>query len=252
MASGHAQPAPCRQRDHHRTGGEPDRGTRDDRGACHRASGNHHRSRRPRLLCGRRPAPAQEHDQGRMAAASARSSTACSTRCGSCAGRSSQRCTGWPTAVAARSPSVATSLSRPTMPCSASRKRWSVCPPAVVRRRCCHACCLWAECPADAHDRGSQSPQRRRTGSAWLMNCYSRGRVDECGAAHRGADCEQLADSGPGGQAGGAHGRGRADRTGRRNHDGQAHWRSVVHPDRVEGIRAFNEGREPTFPDPDF
>ena len=30
------------------------------------------------------------------------------------------------------------------------------------------------------------------------------------------------------------------------------HWRSVVHPDRVEGIRAFNEGREPTFPDPDF
>jgi enoyl-CoA hydratase len=32
----------------------------------------------------------------------------------------------------------------------------------------------------------------------------------------------------------------------------EAHWRSVVHPDRVEGIRAFNEGREPTFPDPEF
>ena len=30
------------------------------------------------------------------------------------------------------------------------------------------------------------------------------------------------------------------------------HWRSVVHPDRVEGIRAFTEGREPTFQDPDF
>jgi enoyl-CoA hydratase len=30
------------------------------------------------------------------------------------------------------------------------------------------------------------------------------------------------------------------------------HWRSVVHPDRVEGIHAFTEGREPTFPDPDF
>jgi enoyl-CoA hydratase/carnithine racemase len=30
------------------------------------------------------------------------------------------------------------------------------------------------------------------------------------------------------------------------------HWRSVVHPDRVEGIRAFNEGREPVFPDPDY
>jgi enoyl-CoA hydratase len=30
------------------------------------------------------------------------------------------------------------------------------------------------------------------------------------------------------------------------------HWRSVVHPDRVEGIRAFTEGREAIFPDPDF
>ena len=27
------------------------------------------------------------------------------------------------------------------------------------------------------------------------------------------------------------------------------HWRSVVHPDRVEGIRAFTENREPTYPD---
>jgi enoyl-CoA hydratase len=30
------------------------------------------------------------------------------------------------------------------------------------------------------------------------------------------------------------------------------HWRSVVHPDRVEGILAFTEGREPAFPDPEF
>ena len=30
------------------------------------------------------------------------------------------------------------------------------------------------------------------------------------------------------------------------------HWRSVVHPDRVEGIRAFTEGRDPVFPDPEF
>ena len=31
-----------------------------------------------------------------------------------------------------------------------------------------------------------------------------------------------------------------------------AHWRSAVHPDRVEGIGAFNDGREPTFRDSDF
>jgi len=31
-----------------------------------------------------------------------------------------------------------------------------------------------------------------------------------------------------------------------------AHWRSAVHPDRVEGIGAFNEDREPTFADPDY
>ena len=30
------------------------------------------------------------------------------------------------------------------------------------------------------------------------------------------------------------------------------HWRSAVHPDRIEGIGAFNEGRDPTFADPDF
>ena len=32
----------------------------------------------------------------------------------------------------------------------------------------------------------------------------------------------------------------------------EAHWRSVIHPDRVEGSRAFHEGREPTFQDPDY
>jgi enoyl-CoA hydratase len=32
----------------------------------------------------------------------------------------------------------------------------------------------------------------------------------------------------------------------------EAHWRSVVHPDRVEGIGAFNEDREPTFQDAEF
>ena len=30
------------------------------------------------------------------------------------------------------------------------------------------------------------------------------------------------------------------------------HWRSAVHPDRVEGILAFNEGRDPIFQDTDY
>jgi enoyl-CoA hydratase len=32
----------------------------------------------------------------------------------------------------------------------------------------------------------------------------------------------------------------------------EAHWRSAVHPDRVEGIGAFIDNRDPTFRDPDF
>jgi enoyl-CoA hydratase len=32
----------------------------------------------------------------------------------------------------------------------------------------------------------------------------------------------------------------------------EAHWRSAVHPDRVEGIGAFNEGRDPVFRDADY
>jgi enoyl-CoA hydratase len=32
----------------------------------------------------------------------------------------------------------------------------------------------------------------------------------------------------------------------------EAHWRSAVHPDRVEGIGAFNEGRDPAFRDADY
>ena len=31
-----------------------------------------------------------------------------------------------------------------------------------------------------------------------------------------------------------------------------SHWRSAIHPDRIEGIGAFNEGREPTFQDTDY
>ena len=32
----------------------------------------------------------------------------------------------------------------------------------------------------------------------------------------------------------------------------EAHWRSAVHPDRIEGIGAFNEDRDPIFQDPDY
>ena len=32
----------------------------------------------------------------------------------------------------------------------------------------------------------------------------------------------------------------------------EAHWRSAIHPDRVEGIGAFNCEREPIFVDPDY
>ena len=32
----------------------------------------------------------------------------------------------------------------------------------------------------------------------------------------------------------------------------EAHWRSAVHPDRIEGIGAFNENRDPGFHDPDY
>jgi enoyl-CoA hydratase len=32
----------------------------------------------------------------------------------------------------------------------------------------------------------------------------------------------------------------------------EAHWRSAVHPDRVEGIGAFNDGRDPEFADADY
>jgi enoyl-CoA hydratase len=31
-----------------------------------------------------------------------------------------------------------------------------------------------------------------------------------------------------------------------------SHWRSAIHPDRIEGIGAFNDGREPTFQDTDY
>ena len=32
----------------------------------------------------------------------------------------------------------------------------------------------------------------------------------------------------------------------------EAHWRSAVHPDRLEGIGVFNDNPEPAFQNPDY
>ena len=32
----------------------------------------------------------------------------------------------------------------------------------------------------------------------------------------------------------------------------EAHWRSAAHPDRIEGIGAFNDDRDPNFQDADY
>ena len=91
---------------------QPDRDPRDDRGPHVRARRRPRRGRGPSLLDRRRPAAAQGHDDRKTGCVSGRSSTASSTRCASCAGRSSPPCTAWPTAAAARSPSAPTSSSR--------------------------------------------------------------------------------------------------------------------------------------------
>ena len=85
----HLEPAARRQRDHHRDGRPADRDPRDDRGPHLRSGRDPHRRRYARVLGRQRPAPAQEHDQGGLAARSGRTSIAPSTRCGSCASRSS-------------------------------------------------------------------------------------------------------------------------------------------------------------------
>ena len=64
----HAQPAARRQRDHDRDGRAPDRDRRDDRRPDRRPGRHPHRRRRARVLGRQRPAPAQEHDQGGLAA----------------------------------------------------------------------------------------------------------------------------------------------------------------------------------------
>ena len=64
----HAQPAARRQRDHDRDGRSPDRDRRDDRRPDRRPGRRPHRSRRASVLRRQRPAPAQEHDQGGLAA----------------------------------------------------------------------------------------------------------------------------------------------------------------------------------------
>ncbi len=68
--------------------------------------------------------------------------------------------------------------------------------------------------------------------------------------ADRGEDREQFPHRGTGRQADGPDAKGEPI-----EHAiaimMEAHWRSAVHPDRVESIGAFNDDREPAFADPD-
>ena len=97
----------------------------------------------------------------------------------------------------------------------------------------------------------TRSPRRRRTGSAWSTSST---RKDELlDAARRIA--EKIASNSPTA----VQAVKRAVQLGEGQPTEQAiaimmdmHWRSAVHPDRIEGIGAFNEGREPTFRDADY
>ena len=104
---------------------------------------------------------------------------------------------------------------------------------------------------ADAHDRRPDPRCRRPTGSGMVNELHEPGEL--MSAAQRIAD--KIAGNSPTA----------VQAVKRAVHLGEgqpieqaiaimmdAHWRSAVHPDRVEGIGAFNDGREPTFDDSDF
>ena len=92
------------------------------------------------------------------------------------------------------------------------------------------------------------------------QEAYRLGMVDEVhapptrmtgGDEDRREDRQHLTDRRTGGKACGSAGRGQPTEQAIAIMM-EAHWRSAVHPDRVEGIGAFNDGREPTFRDSDY
>ena len=104
---------------------------------------------------------------------------------------------------------------------------------------------------ADADDGRPDRLRRRHTGWAWSTRSTPQGELMD--AAMRIA--EKIASNSPTA----VQAVKRAVRLGEGQPIEQAiaimmdsHWRSAVHPDRVEGIGAFNEGREPTFQDSDY
>ena len=80
---------------------------------------------------------------------------------------------------------------------------------------------------------------------------HAAGRADGRRPADRAQDRGQLTDRGAGRQAGGPLGEGQPIEQAIAIMM-EAHWRSAVHPDRVEGIGAFNDNREPNFQDADY
>ena len=214
----HPEPATRRQRDHHGDGGAADGDPGDDRGPSRRPRRDHHRRRRPGLLGRQRPAPAQGHDQGGLAAAApglrphalhpapaAQADLRRRQR-----DRLRRRLRDRPEhrlhhRVRQRHLRPARSDDRPGR---RRRLAGAASPPAPA-----------GQGPADADDR---RPDHRAGGlpAGHGQRALPPGRADGGGAPDRGQDRQQLTNGGAGSQAGRPDGPGAADRAGHRDHDG--------------------------------
>ncbi len=79
---------------------------------------------------------------------------------------------------------------------------------------------------------------------------HAQAEPDGCRSSDRRPDREQFANAVQAVKWSARTGQGEPTGTSHLDHDAGP-WRSAVHPDRVEGIAAFIEGREPNFGDPD-
>ena len=105
--------------------------------------------------------------------------------------------------------------------------------------------------PSEMLMTGEPITARRRTGLVWSTRSTP-GRADGCGAGYRGEDRGQLAYGGTVGQAVCSNGAGRNCRTGSRHRDKISTGARPFIATASRGIRAFTEGRETEYPDPDF